>query len=80
MKIKIMNLIEEARKRGYRKGTPIRYCNHIIDYVEGDYFEIDSKGNLLAYKKPKSERKCFEDFTHDTLYCSESKEWVEIAM
>jgi len=32
------NLIQEARKRGYRKGTAIQYVDHATDYVEGDYF------------------------------------------
>jgi hypothetical protein len=72
-----MSLIQEAKKRGYRKGTAIRYCNHIIDYVEGDYFEMKD-GDVVAYKKPEHERKGFDDFTHDTLYCGTSKEWVEI--
>ena len=70
-----MDLIEEAKKRGYRKGTPIRYVPHAIDYVEGDYFEVEN-GELKAYSKPKHERKEFDDFRHDTLF--DGKEWVEI--
>lgn len=70
-----MDLIEEAIKRGYRKGTPIRYVPHAIDYIEGDYFE-EENGQLNAYEKPKHERKSFDDFRHDTLF--DGEEWVEI--
>jgi len=70
-----MDLIEEARIRGYRKGTPIRYVPHAVDYVEGDYFEIED-GKLNAYAKPENERKSFDDFRHDTLF--DGVEWVEI--
>lgn len=73
-----MNLIEEARKRGYRKGLAIRYVPHAVDYIEGDYFEINENGDVVAYAKPKHERKCFEDFTHDTIYNAKYNEWVEI--
>ena len=72
-----MDLIQEAKERGYRKGLAIRYVYHAIDYVEGDYFEIED-GNLLAYNKPEHERKGFDDFTHDTLYDKIKNEWVEI--
>lgn len=70
-----MNLIEEAKQRGYRKGTAIRYFPHAIDYVEGDYFE-EENGELNAYSKPLNERKRFEDFNHDTLF--DGHKWVEI--
>lgn len=70
-----MNLIQEAKLRGYRKGTPIRYVPHTIDYVEGSYFEIE-RGKLVAYAKPKNKRLCFDDMRHDTLF--DGKEWVEI--
>lgn len=73
-----MDLIQEAKNRGYRKGTAIRYVEHAIDYVEGDYFEINEDGDLLAYAKPKEERKGFDDDRHDTLYDGKTKEWVEI--
>ena len=72
-----MNLIQEAIKRGYRKGTPIRYVPHAIDFVEGAYFEV-VEGDLRAYAKPTHERKCFEDWNCDTLYRKEYDEWVEI--
>lgn len=72
-----MNLIQEAKKRGYRKGLAIRYVSHAIDYVEGDYFEVVD-GDVRAYNKPEHERKGFDDFTYDTLYDGVSKEWVEI--
>ncbi len=72
-----MDLIQEAKKRGYRKGVSIRYVPHAIDQVEGDYFEIN-KGDLIAFKKPKNERISFEDFTFDTLYDGITKQWVEI--
>ena len=69
------DLIKEARDRGYRKGTPIRYVAHAVDYVEGNYFEVEN-GQVKAYKKPKHERICFDDMRHDTLF--DGKEWVEI--
>lgn len=72
-----MDLIEEAKKRGYRKGLAIRYVAHMIDHVEGDYFEM-KEGNVVAYSKPKCERKSFDDERFDTLYDSYTKEWVEI--
>jgi hypothetical protein len=37
-----MDLIKEAKERGYRKGTAIRYVPHAIDYVEGNYFEEEN--------------------------------------
>ena len=61
------DLIKEARDRGYRAGTPIRYVAHAIDYVEGSYFEVVN-GQVKAYRKPKHERVCFEDMRHDTLF------------
>lgn len=70
-----IDLIKEAQRRGYRKGTPIRYVPHAIDYVEGSYFEVQN-GEVKAYAKPKHERKCFEDNRHDTLF--DGTEWVEI--
>jgi hypothetical protein len=70
-----MDLIEEAKKRGYRRGTPIRYVPHAIDYVEGNYFE-EVDGELRAYRKPKNKRECFDDMKHDTLF--DGKNWVEI--
>ena len=72
-----MDLIQEAKNRGYRKGTAIRYVPHAIDFVEGSYFEMKG-GDVVAYAKPKEERKGFDDNRHDTLYDSISKEWVEI--
>lgn len=68
-------LIREAKKLGYKKGTPIRYSPNTIDYVEGNYFEFEN-GKVKAYLKPKHERKSFEDFRFDTLYDGEC--WVEI--
>jgi hypothetical protein len=70
-----MDLVKEAQRRGYKKGTAIRYVPHAIDYVEGDYFE-EVNGELKAYEKPEHERKCFDDFRHDTLF--DGFEWVEI--
>jgi len=70
-----MDLIQEAKERGYRKGTPIRYVPHAIDYVEGNYFE-EVDGKVRAYRKPKNERKCFSDERYDTLF--NGKEWIEI--
>ena len=70
-----MDLIREAKNRGYRKGTAIRYVPHAIDYVEGNYFEVED-GKLRAYAKPKYERKGFDDFRHDTLF--DGFKWVEI--
>jgi hypothetical protein len=72
-----MDLIREAKQRGYKKGTAIRYVPHAIDYLEGDCFEIE-KGDVVAYAKPEYERKSFDDFRHDTIYNGTSKEWVEI--
>lgn len=70
-----MDLIQEAKNKGYKMGTAIRYVPHAIDYVEGNYFEqVD--GKLRAYKKPKNERECFADERYDTLF--DGKEWVEI--
>lgn len=70
-----MNLVEEAKKRGYRKGTAIRYIPHAINYVEGNYFEIEN-GKVKAYAKPKYKRICFDDMRYDILF--DGKEWVEI--
>jgi hypothetical protein len=70
-----MDLIKEAKERGYRKGTAIRYVPHAIDYVEGNYFEVEN-GEVKAYAKPQHERKGFDDFRHDTL--SDGVRWVEI--
>ena len=70
-----MDLIKEAKERSYRKGTAIRYVPHAIDYVEGNYFEVEN-GELKAYAKPEHERKGFDDFRHDTLFDGEN--WVEI--
>ena len=70
-----MNLVQEAKNRGYKKGTAIRYVPHAIDYVEGDYFE-EVNGKLRAYAKPKKDRKRFDDQKHDTLF--DGKNWVEI--
>lgn len=72
-----MDLLKEAVKRGYRKGVAIRYVPHAIDYVEGNYFEI-LNGNVVAYKKPKNERKSFNDERYDTLYSASKREWTEI--
>ena len=69
------DLVREAKERGYRKGTPIRYVPHAIDYVEGNYFE-EVNGEVKAYAKPKHERKCFDDNRHDTLF--DGVKWVEI--
>lgn len=71
----IMDLIQEAIKRGYRKGIAIRYVPHAIDYVEGNYFE-EEDGKVKAYSLPKDKRKHFDDMRHDTLF--NGKEWVEI--
>lgn len=70
-----MDLVQEAKNRGYRRGTAIRYVPHAIDYVEGDYFE-EVNGQLKAYSKPKYLRKGFDDYRHDTLF--DGKNWVEI--
>lgn len=73
-----MDLIQQAKIRGYKKGTPIRYVPHAIDYVEGNYFEINENGDVVAYNVPKEKRKSFDDFRHDVLYESATNEWVEI--
>lgn len=70
-----MDLIQQAKERGYRKGIAIRHFPHAIDYVEGNYFEIEN-GELKAYAKPEHERKGFDDFRHDTLF--DGVRWVEI--
>jgi hypothetical protein len=70
-----MDLVREAKERGYREGTAIRYVPHAIDYVEGDYFE-EENGELNAYAKAPEERKGFDDYRHDTLF--NGFEWVEI--
>ena len=70
-----MDLIREAKERGYKKGTAIRYVHHAIDYVEGNYFEVEN-GELKAYAKPEHERKGFDDYRHDTLF--DGFKWVEI--
>jgi hypothetical protein len=79
--MKEYELITEAKKRGYRKGTPLNYNGMLpgIDSCEGDEFEIDEYGNLLAFAKPKHERKGFDDWRHDTIYQADSKKWTEIA-
>lgn len=74
-------LINEANIRGYRKGSIIHYFpdrQSVTDIVVGNYFEVDSKGNLNAYAKPKSERKSFDDFTHDELYNANNDSWVKL--
>lgn len=73
-----MDLLKEAIKRGYRKGTAIKYVPHAIDYVEGDYFEIAPNGDVEAYAKPAEERKSFDDNRCDTLYSASKNKWVEI--
>ena len=70
-----MDLIQEAKNRGYRKGTPIRYVPHAVDYVEGDCFDV-LDGEVRSYAKQKHERKCFDDWRCDTLF--DGKNWVEI--
>ena len=70
-----MDFIREAKERGYRKGTAIRYVPHAIDYVEGNYFKVEN-GKLKAYAKPEHERKGFDDYRHDTLF--DGLKWVEI--
>jgi hypothetical protein len=70
-----MDLIREAKERGYRKGIAIRYVPYAIDYVEGNYFEVEN-GEVKAYAKPEHERKGFDDFRHDTLF--DGVDWVEI--
>jgi hypothetical protein len=70
-----MDLIKEAKVRGYRKGIAIIYLDNCIDYVEGNYFEIKNKC-VVAYKKPKDKRICFDDFRYDTLF--DGNEWVKI--
>ena len=72
-----MDLIQEAKKRGYRKGVLIRYNSHSTDRVEGNYFEI-KEGDLVAYSKPRHERNGFDDWRFDTLYDSKSNKWTEI--
>lgn len=76
-----MDLIKEARERGYRKGTKIHYYpekNTIIDEVIGDVFEVLENGDLVAYLKEESERVSFDDFTYDTLYEKDTDTWVKI--
>jgi len=73
-----MDLIKEAKKRGYKKGTPIRYVPHAIDYVEGDFFEVNENGDLVAFAKHKKYRTTFKDESYDTLYDSITKKWIEI--
>ena len=71
----MIDLIKQAKEKGYKKGTAIRYVPHVVDYVEGNYFEVEN-GELKAYAKPKQERKGFDDFKHDTLF--DGFKWVEI--
>jgi len=73
-----MDLIKEAQARGYAKGVKIRYVDHAVDFVEGNYFEIAQNGDVEAYAKPPDERKCFEDNNCDTLYSASKNKWVEI--
>jgi len=73
-----MDLIKEAQKRGYRKGVAIKYVDHAVDLVEGDYFEVAANGDLEAYAKPPHERRSFEDNNHDTLYNAKNDKWVQI--
>jgi len=73
-----MDLIQEAKNRGYRKGVAIKYVDHAIDYVEGDYFEVDEDGNLRAYAKPEEDRRGFDDNRFDELYNASKNKWVEI--
>jgi len=74
----MIDLIQEAKNRGYRKGTAIQYVDHATDYVEGDYFEIAANGDLKAYAKPREERKSFDDNRCDTLYNKSKDRWVKI--
>lgn len=74
-----MDLIKEAKKRGYRKGTIIIYPQpgggKATDSVEGNYFEVKD-GKVLAYGYPKHERTYFERMRFDTLFNGEV--WAEI--
>lgn len=71
------DLVQEAKNRGYKRGTAIRYVPHAIDYVEGDYFE-EVKGQVRAYSKPKKDRETFDDQKYDTLF--DGKDWVEMVV
>lgn len=74
-------LIDEAVKRGYKKGSIIHYHpekQSETDILEGDYFEVDIKGNVLAFAKPENERLSFDDNRHDEIYNAESDQWVKL--
>ncbi|WP_272152184.1 hypothetical protein [Tenacibaculum aiptasiae] len=73
-----MDLIEEAKKRGYKKGSAIKYVPHATDFVEGNYFEVAANGDLRAYEYPKKERTCFDKERFDTLYSKSENQWVEL--
>lgn len=70
-----MDLIEEAKKRGYKKGTPIRYVPHAIDYIEGNFFEVEN--NILkVYIYPKHKRTMIKYSRFDTIF--DGVKWAEI--
>ena len=75
-----MDLINEAKNRGYRKGTAIKYVSHATDYVEGSNFEVAHNGDLRAYAYPKNERDTFDKQRFDVLYDKELDKWVEISV
>ena len=70
-----MDLIDEAKKRGYKKGTAIRYVPYAIDYIEGNYFEVEN--NLLkVYVYPKRKRTMIKYSRFDTIF--DGVKWTEI--
>ncbi len=64
-----MDLIEEAKKRGYIAGTEIKYITKSddIDVLGRGEFEINN-GRLLKYEYPKQERDCFDRSAYDVIY------------
>lgn len=74
-------LIAEARRRGYHRGTPLDYKGMLpgIDYCEGNFFEVNQNGDLVAFAKPQHLRRGFDDWRFDTLYKAKTKTWTAIA-
>ena len=70
-----MDLIKEAKKRGYKQGTAIRYTPHAVDYIEGKFFEVEN--NILkVYVYPKHKRTMIKYSRFDTIF--DGVKWTEI--
>ncbi|MBE3086285.1 MAG: hypothetical protein IMZ64_08730 [Bacteroidetes bacterium] len=71
--------IDEAKRRGYKKGVLINYAYKGETPDEtmllGDYFEM-MDGHVVAYEYPASERTTFEKQIYDTIF--DGKNWVPI--